>query len=238
MARGRRGASVDVRRRARSGGAQPGHSGNAREPTPAEDVDDVVDHEPDRCTRCGHDELVAFGAPHPIGVPRSKFGPRLHAVVTDLLAGYRMSRREVSSWLAEHCGVRASIGGVGDMKCRMSDALKKPCEAALTSGQSSPVLNVDETPWKLGDQLHWLWTAVGERVAVHRIHRRRNREAMRSLIGERFAGLLVTDRLATYDESPAGRRQLCWTHLERDFRALTQGPRDCRDFGETGLDIA
>lgn len=65
-----------------------------------------------------------------------------------------------SRWLAEHCGVRASIGGVSNMERRMSDALKKPYEAALTSAQSSPVLNVDETPWRLGEQLHWLWTGA------------------------------------------------------------------------------
>lgn len=254
-------------------GAQPGHPGRAREPTPPEDVDEIVDHEPDRCTRCGHDELLVLGsprvhqvveipqvvatvtehrmhraccaacgeevvAPHPIGVPRSNFGPRLHAVTANLLAGYRMSRREARDWLLEQCGVRVSVGGVSNMERRVSRALAKPYEAALVAAKRSPVLNVDETPWKLAGALQWLWTAVGERVTVHLIHHRRNREAMRSLIDKGFDGLWVTDRLATYDEVPPDRRQLCWAHLERDFRALAQGPHDCRSFGETGLDIA
>lgn len=42
-------------------GAQPGHPGKTRELADERDVDEIVDHEPDACTRCGCAELVATG---------------------------------------------------------------------------------------------------------------------------------------------------------------------------------
>jgi len=57
-------------------------------------------------------------------------------------------------------------------------------------------------------------------------------------MGTDFAGIRVTDRLATYDEIQGKQRQLCWAHLERDFRAFEQGPPRGRAFGAVGLDIA
>jgi transposase len=258
---------------AKKQGAQPGHQGKTRTPIESGDVDEIIDHEPEKCTRCGHDELLLIGAPrrhqvveipqvvatvtehrmhraccaacgeevvasHPHGVPQSNFGPRLHAMAASLLANYRLTRREVSRFFNEVCDVEVSVGSVSNMERRVSNALAAPFDDALRAVQSSEVLHVDETPWKQRGVLHWLWTAVGKDFTVHRVDRRRNREAMRALIGERFAGLLVTDRLATYDEIPASRRQVCWAHLERDFRGLTQGPASCRRFGETGLELA
>jgi len=42
----------------------------------------------------------------------------------------------------------------------------------------------------------------------------------RELLGEKFSGILVTDRYSGYHWYPVGRRQLCWSHLLRDFEAI------------------
>ena len=58
-------------------------------------------------------------------------------------------------------------------------------------------------------------------VTVFLIHRRRNKVAAQALLGS-FAGTLVSDRWAAYDEHDEARRQLCWSHLARDFVALSE----------------
>jgi len=255
-------------------GAQPGHEGKARELVDEESVDEIVDHEPDACTRCGCADLLANGNPAwrhqvteipplvatitehrlhqrtcascgedvsatlPGDVARSAFGPRLQALVVTLVVAYRVSRREAARLLSEAFGVTISIGSISNIEERMSIALEASFEEALTALRSSGLAHIDETPWKKRGVLHWLWTGVGDDVTVHRIDRRRNREALERLMGKDFDGIAVTDRLATYDNIPGQSRQVCWAHLERDFRAFVQGPPEGRAFGEAGLAIA
>ena len=255
-------------------GAQPGHPGKTRKLVDPDDVDEIVDHEPQECSHCGHGELLASGedplrhqvteippllatitehrlhcrvcascgeevqASLPRDVPLGAFGPRLQALVVTLVAAYRVSRAEVARLLSEAFGVQMATGTVSNIEKRMGDALAGAHEEAIDVLRASELAHIDETPWKRRGVLHWLWTAVGDEVTVHRIDRRRNRDALERLMGPDYAGLVVTDRLATYDGIPAKRRQLCWAHLERDFRAFVQGPRRGRAFGKAGLEIA
>jgi len=255
-------------------GAQPGHPGKTRKLADEKDVDEIIDHEPDACTRCGCAELLAsskdarrhqvteipplvatitehrlhqrtcarcgedVAATLPPDVARSAFGPRLQALVVTLVVAYRLSRGEAARLLSEAFGVRISTGTVSNIEHRMSDALEASFEEALTALRASGLAHIDETPWKKRGVLQWRWTGVGDDVTVHRIDRRRNRDALARLMGTDFTGIRVTDRLATYDNIPADRRQLCWAHLERDFRAFVQGPPGGRAFGASGLTIA
>ena len=186
------------------------------------------------CSGCGGQVFAEL----PASVSGTAFGPRLQALVVTLVAAYRLSRAETARLLAEAFDVRISVGSVSNIERRMSRALEPAFKQALEALRRSGLAHIDETPWKRRGVLHWLWTGVGEGVTVHRIDRRRNREALERLIGPDFGGLMVTDRMASYDGVPAKRRQLCWAHLERDFRAFAVGPRAGRAFGEAGLVIA
>ncbi len=187
-----------------------------------------------RCRGCG--EVVP--APLPDGVTKSNFGPRLTALAGSLSGVYRMSRREVPRLLSEVFGVSMSPGTVSAIEGRLSDALSLPHVQALGALRRSAVAHVDETPWSERGVLRWLWTGVTDRVVVHRIDRRRNAAAMRRLLGKRYRGVLVTDRMGAYDKHPLAKRQLCWAHIERDFRALAEGPRGGQVFGRKATLIA
>lgn len=110
-------------------------------------------------------------------------------------------------------------------------------EEALLAARGCGVLHLDETPWKLRGVLRWLWTATAERVTAFRIDERRSFEALKRLIGEAFAGRVVSDRMGAYDKLPIERRQICWAHLDRDLRALAEGHPGERDFGKEALRI-
>ena len=46
------------------------------------------------------------------------------------------------------------------------------------------------------------------------------------LLGNAFAGLLISDRWSAYNFVATAMRQLCWSHLARDFKAFADhGPR-------------
>jgi len=64
------------------------------------------------------------------------------------------------------------------------------------------------------------------------VHAKRGRQAAGKLLGK-FCGILVSDRWSGYNIF-SGIRQICWAHLKRDFKAIseTKGP-----LGEIGQQL-
>lgn len=186
-----------------------------------------------RCRKCGTAVLATL----PVAVPRSAFGPRLSALVAELTGVFRLSRREAARLCEDAFGVEMSIGSVAAIERRMAAGLAPAHEEALAAARSCAVLHVDETPWKLRGALRWLWTATAGTVTAFRIDERRSFEALKRLIGEAYAGRVVSDRMGAYDKLPIDRRQICWAHLDRDLRALAEGHPGERDFGKSALAI-
>src|SRR5262249_56979345 len=83
-----------------------------------------------------------------------------------------------------------------------------PVEAAGRYVQAQEVAQRDETSWRQGDKRAWLWVAVTRWVTVLVGRRSRGGQVARALLGERFGGVLVTDRSRAYHWSPVRWRQL------------------------------
>jgi transposase len=64
----------------------------------------------------------------------------------------------------------------------------------------------------------------------------RHERHARELLGG-HQGIVTSDRRWAYGHLPAGRRQICWAHLQRDFQAHAEGLAAEREFGQTGLTI-
>ena len=92
--------------------------------------------------------------------------------------------------------------------------------AAHAAAQSAPAKNVDETSWKVAGKLRWLWTAVTATVVCFRIHGHRGRDGLAALLGDDPLGIITSDRWSAYTRIHLFRRQVCWAHLRRDFRAM------------------
>lgn len=159
-------------------------------------------------------------------------------MVVALTGVYRLSRREVPRLLRDAFDVKMGLGSVANAEARISRALADAHAQALSAVQSSPVLHVDETPWRLKGTMPWLWTATSEEVTAYRVDERRSFEALKRLIGESFAGRVVSDRMGAYDKLPIEKRQLCWSHLDRDFKALAEGVPGEQDFGRRAVRLS
>jgi len=58
------------------------------------------------------------------------------------------------------------------------------------------------------------------------------------MLGERYDGIVCSDRYPGYDYLDPTRRQICWAHLQRDFTAHSEGMGEQEDFGYAGLVVA
>jgi transposase len=68
-------------------------------------------------------------------------------------------------------------------------------------------------------------------VTVFLIRLSRARKVLAELVPG-SPGVLTTDRYPAYDHLPAGRRQVCWAHLRRDFQAMIDRDNEGSGVGE------
>jgi transposase len=186
------------------------------------------------CPRCGAHNVATFGSK----VPRGDFGPRAEAICAYLGAGLRLSVRERQRLFEDLFGLRMSTGTVKAIDNRVSENVAAFYEEARTWLRQAAFAHADETSWPLGGHRGWLWVAVTDLVTIFQVDPKRNAAAFRSLFGPEFGGILITDRLASYDGHPEDDRQLCWAHLARQFQGFADhGAAEVQGFGNCGLSI-
>ncbi len=187
-----------------------------------------------RCPGCG----ALTQAELPPEVPGERFGPRLQGALATLTAGFRLSRRQVVDLCGELFGVKIAVGTVDAVIQRQGIALRGPQERLCDAVRGSPVICADETGWKQAGERRFLWGAFTDRAAVLRVAPSRHREEAEALLGESEA-IVSSDRWWAYDHLDPARRQVCWSHLLRDFCFHAESPLAHQsEFGEAGLRIA
>jgi transposase len=185
-----------------------------------------------RCPGCGAERTGEL----PPGVTGSAFGPRFEAAVATLSVRNRVSRRDCVELCEELFGARVSTGTVDAIVARTGDALDQPYQHLRRRVRGCGRLNVDETGWRLRGGQRTLWGAFTDKLALFRVAADRHEDRARELL-DGHQGIVTSDRWWAYNHLPLRRRQLCWAHLRRDFKAHAEGLAAEREFGEAGLRI-
>ena len=105
------------------------------------------------------------------------------------------------------------------------------------SGLDQGLVHVDETGWRTGGEGRALWTATTPDAAFFQIADHCNREQFNALIGTQYPGIVVSDRWNGYSHLDPHQRQVCWSHLQRDFRRHADGLGEQQTFGEQGVPL-
>ena len=87
--------------------------------------------------------------------------------------------------------------------------------------RQSPVVQGDETGWRINGQSCWAWCFRDPRLALFLIDRHRSREVLIRVLGESFAGTLVSDFYAAYNGLDCA-KQRCLVHLLRELAKLRE----------------
>jgi transposase len=196
----------------------------------------VTEHRLQRacCPGCGK----TVRADLPGGIAAGAFGPRLEAAVATLSVRNRVSRRDLVELADELFGVGLSTGTVDAIVQRAGEALESPYQGLVEHIRSAPAVNLDETGWRLRGRKRTIWGAFTTTAALLRIAPDRHERELVELIGEQFAGIACSDRWWTYNRFAPEHRQVCWSHLVRDFTAHADGMAAQKELGEAGLGVA
>jgi transposase len=192
----------------------------------------VIEHRSHRlcCPECGTYARAEF----PDEVSGSAFGARLQAALVALSVRNRVSRRDVVELGEELFGARLSMGSVDAILTRASNALAEPYEDLLERILAAGALNVDETGWRTNGERRALWGLFTSRHAFFQVASSRHEDHAKSLL-KGTSAVVTSDRWWAYRSLPLRRRQLCWSHLKRDFQAHAEGLAAEKEFGEQGL---
>lgn len=168
------------------------------------------------CPDCG---TTTCGTP-PEGVPMVHFGPYLQATLATLAGAYRLSKRQIQQLAGDLLGLSISTGMISKLERMSAAAIGAPYHELATAVHTAAVIGADETGWREDRHKAWLWAAVTARFTVFTIARHRSAEVARAVLGTRDGPIAVTDRWSAYDWIAGANRQVCWSHLRRDFQAM------------------
>jgi len=87
--------------------------------------------------------------------------------------------------------------------------------------RQSPVVQGDETGWRINGQTAWAWCFRDPRLALYLIDRHRSRDVIVAVLGKSFAGTLVSDFYAAYNGLDCA-KQRCLVHLLRELVKLRE----------------
>jgi transposase len=169
-----------------------------------------------RCPDCG--VTTCGGVPH--GVPTGNFGPYLQAVLSTLAGAYRLSKRQIQQLAKDLFGLSLSTGMISKLERQSSGVLEAPYNELAAAVHQAPVVNVDETSWRQERRKVWLWATVTATATVFTIARNRSAKIAQAVLGTQDGSIAVTDRYSAYDWIEGTSRQVCWSHLRRDFQAM------------------
>lgn len=174
----------------------------------------------------------------PEGVSWSMLGPRATAMTAHLSGTYRISKQNIVNMYQDVFSFTISTGMVCKAEKTVSKALENPVEEAKQFIQSAEnvSVNADETGFKEKGKKMWAWIAITCHIAVFIIRKSRGRKVAQELLGANFNGILCSDRYSAYQWIPADQRQICWAHLDRDFRKISERRGTSREIGLDLLD--
>jgi transposase len=141
----------------------------------------------------------------------------LQALLAVLAGAYRLGKRPIRRLAQDLFGLSISTGLVAKLGRSTAEALQQPT-AELEEYFRTQHADVDEISWREAGHKAWLWVVVTPLVTVFHTAATRCGKVARELLGSAYRQVVTSDRWKAYNRFR--RRQLCCSHLRRDFQAL------------------
>jgi hypothetical protein len=154
-------------------------------------------------------------------LPGAHIGPRARLLTCYSRAHLGISLGKTRDLLHDFFGLTVSRAGLlGHL--RWGGMLFEPVvEELLLRLRNSPVVQGDETGWRINGQTAWAWCFRDPSLALFLIDRHRSRDVLVRVLGESFAGTLVSDFYAVYNGLGCP-KQRCLVHLLRELAKLRE----------------
>src|SRR3954452_24230108 len=168
------------------------------------------------CPQCGRTTCGTL----PEGVPQGCFGPSLQAVLSTLAGGYRLSKRQVQQMAGDLFGLSIATGMVSKLERQSASVLEGPYNEVALDVHNAPAVSIDDTSWREDRRKAPLWVAVTALTTVFTIAAKRSAAVAKAILGSKPNQVVTSDRHSSLEWIDPAWRQICWSHLARDFQAM------------------
>jgi transposase len=175
-----------------------------------------------RCRQCGR----RVQGRHPwqtsdaLGAAQVQLGPEALGLAAQLNKQMGLSLGHTVQVLKLGFGLQASRAGVYRALARMAAKVEPTYQELLRVARASLVNGVDETGWRVGGRLQWMWVAVSAQVTIYMVLPGRGFAEAALVLGAEYSGWLVHDGLRCYYGFELAFHQSCLAHLVRRCQEL------------------
>jgi transposase len=151
-------------------------------------------------------------------VGKQRFGVGLVSLIASLREEARLPVRTIQWYLATFHALAVSAGAIIAAGRQVAQAGATALARIREEIRASPVINIDETGWREDGTNGDVWTFATPETRYF-VRGSRAGAMVDRVLGEEFAGVVVSDFYAGYAHYP-GVKQKCWAHLLRDVHDL------------------
>ena len=156
-----------------------------------------------------------------VALGKQRLGVNLVSLIAALREEARLPFRTIQWYLDTVHGLHLSLGALVDATGKVADRARTELAGIVERIRGSPVVHADETGWREDGQNGYVWT-FSTPTQRYFLRRGRGKGVVDEVLGDGFAGVLVSDFYAAYHhyDSP---KQRCWAHLLRGH-SRPEGP--------------
>jgi len=198
-----------------------------------------------RCRRCGRTVRPrhALQTSNAVGAAASQLGPDVQALIALMKDKYGLSYGDIQGLLDDAFGIAVSRGGATQVVIRAAERSEPVYDNIRLIVRQSDTVYPDETGWKVGGLLQWMWVFVTRLATLYVIRPSRGRDVPQEVLGADYDGRMVHDGWAPYDAFKKAVHQQCLEHLLRRATELLEEaswwagrfPREVKEFLQDAL---
>lgn len=167
------------------------------------------------CAKCGRriqgrDSRQTSDA---IGAAASQVGPEALSLATILNKQLGIPLGKTTTVLDKAFGLKLTPGGLSQALTRMGTKCEPTYDDLVCQVRASASVTMDESGWKVGGCLWWLWAAVTEDTTIYGIMPGRGYDEAVRLLGADYDGFMVHDGWSIYYRFKNAFHQSCTRHL-------------------------
>jgi len=176
------------------------------------------------CSCCGQrvqprHELQTSDA---LGAAAVQIGPDAQALIACLKNKLGLSYGDITTLMKDAWGIELTRGAAAHIVRRAGQRAQPFYDTCKAMIPRRDTVYPDETGWKIGGRLHWLWDFVTDLCTVYAIRPSRGVDVAAEVLGMNYAGRMTHDGWAPYDRFTQARHQQCITHLLRRAKEIIE----------------
>jgi len=185
------------------------------DPQPIRIIEFLINHY--QCPTCSKITV----ATHPNLPKQGKFGNNLQAQIALIKYEDRLPHRKIANTLNRQYDLDLTPSTILEVTNRVAKKVEPEYNMIRQIVRNSPNVYSDETGHKVQGKNFWLWGIAIKIAVIFAIRKRRSKEVLEELLGNKYDGIISCDGWSTYSKYTK-KLQRCWAHLLREARYLAE----------------